>query len=200
MFEKNFGLPPAAVAAAEDYLGDTHYTPYNSLAFVVNKLNGTQLSYHLINKINEQVKENPFLAISIFTLEQESVITKVNTAVYNIFEVKDYYGPLIYCDYPSFDFGSKFVKNEGYFLMYDPLLMCNIWQGLNQERRDYLKNYQDRIFVRGTDYDKLVKKNMGFDVKTVNSNFKISEFFGNIKGLYGKNKEAEAGSFVVHTS
>jgi len=138
----NFGLPPAAIKAAESQLIDYYYTPYkkNTMAFVLDKVNGTQLSFELLTEINAFLAKNPLFEICIFTSSVDIPIIFPNTAVYPLAELNQYSGPVVYTEYMGFEYGVQNINLPGVFYIYDPMILAHIHPHLSKEKQEFLKH------------------------------------------------------------
>lgn len=167
--DPTFGLNREAVEAAQSHLLKHYYTPYqDSIAFIIQRLNGTQLSLDLIKNVNKAVKINPLREISIYTMQKDIPISIVNTAVYPIQELRQYHGTVVYLDIPSFEFGTQNVPNHGCFYIYDAWFLSQVRPNIPQNK---LKLWNDqkhiRYITRSSDHQKLIKQSYGWDSQVI---------------------------------
>lgn len=167
--DPTFGLNREAVEAAQSHLLKYHYTPYqDSIAFIIQRLNGTQLSLDLIRNINKALKSNPLREISVYSLQKDIPISNLNTAIYPIQELRQYHGNVVYLDIPSFEFGAASVSNPGCFYIYDAWLLAQVSENIPKNKLK-LWNEQKHIgyITRSPAHQKLIKQAYGWDSQVI---------------------------------
>ena len=157
----------AKQAVASHYLPDYYYTNIPNLAFAIKSMNGGQLQYLLTELGNQYLQQNGYFEISTYVVKHEPSLMPLNFATYHISELYQYRGPLIYLDIESFNFGHKFFWKDSYFYVYD----TNLWNYVNPQLKEDLKNYKGKIITRSKDHAKQL-----YTITGVNCNLYIEDF------------------------
>jgi hypothetical protein len=156
--DHNFGLNPEAITAAEKRLSNSYYTRAQStLAFVINRPNGAQVSLEMIRAINYWLKIHPDKEVCVFAVNKDLPICPINTAVYPLNELKQYYGPVVYLDLASFEYGASLVPNPGYFYIADAFFLSQVRQNIPQVKlNEWARQKHIRYITRTKEYGSLI--------------------------------------------
>lgn len=115
-------LPLTAIKSAQFSVRDT-LSRNDSFGVILSRMNTTQLSFMMINEINQYMSDNYDLDVQIYSSQNEIPIIPPLTGLFNHSELMHHTGPIIACDPTAV---TKLpIVNEGqyYYYAYDPLLL-----------------------------------------------------------------------------
>lgn len=145
-------LPKAAQESAKFSVRKT-LSRNSSFGLILSRINTTQLSFMMINQINDYLNKNSDLDIQLYTNQNEIPIEIPLTGLFNYSELMHHSGPIIACDPGAVK--KLPIVNEGryYYYVYDP-------RSLDFEKGEFfefLKNSGVSLIVRNKDHAKILK-------------------------------------------
>lgn len=150
-------LPAAALEYAKHTV-TTEYGSKKSLGFIIDKPNGCQTAFMLLNMINDYLSVSNETEISLYTNMTITPVIIPFTAVYSDLELINHRGTLIACDVPSIFKAQNVLEANLYYYVYDPLYLTMI----NKETLNFLESLNIELIVRNQFHMKFIKENFNF--------------------------------------
>lgn len=150
-------LPKEALEYAKHTV-TTEFGDRKSLGFVVDKPNGCQTAFMLLNAINDYLAVKNDLSIALYTNMTIPPCIIPFTSVYSDLELMNHRGALIACDIPSIFKAQHVLEARLYYYVYDPLYLKMI----NKQTLEYLENMNMTLIIRNQYHLKFIKDNFKF--------------------------------------
>lgn len=152
-------FPEIAQKKASEFILDKLQRPKN-MAFVVNSLHDNEFAYKLVHSINTVLSKRYDIEISIFCSDKNIPILQPICPVYSLASLTTYDGPIVCCDFPTWQSSLSNYATKQYVYVYDVGILQKIPKELVKKIND--SGYD--IFSRSPKHNECLQK---LGIKTI---------------------------------